>query len=221
MKRFNRFRAYEEFFSARALCITGLIVIPSLLFNPSPLLRVVQFLFFWFLCRFTGIKNNPLITILVFLGIVLFNLIMPYGRVLYSIGTFNVTLGALMMGIHRAATLSGLIMLSRLSIRPDLKIPGGFGALVGESFRYFALIMNSKKRITRKNLMADIDRLMIDLSTEEERATLAGHSRFPALSSDTVVQIPEPSVKTITSGFIILTSVAVISWILFILPFVY
>ena len=194
---------------------------PSLLFNPSPMLRVVQFLFFWLLCQFTGIKNNPFITILVFLGIVSFNLIMPYGRVLYSIGTFNVTLGALMMGIHRAATLSGLIMLSRLSIRPDLKIPGGFGTLVGESFRYFALIMNSKKRITRKNLMADIDRIMIDLSSEEERANPTEHSGFHAPPPDAVVQIPESLANTRASGFIILASVAAISWILFALPFVF
>ena len=230
MKRFDRFRSirrktYEGLFSARALCIAGLLAMPALLFNPYPLLRVVQFLFFWFLCWLAGKKNNPLMTILVILGIVAFNLIMPYGRILCSIGTFHVTLGALTTGIHRAVTLEGLVMLSRLSIRPDLKIPGGFGALVGESFRFFAVIMDSKKRVTRKNLMADIDRLMIDLSNEGTREVPADTSQNCVTCPDAEIQIPKneesiPAARTKVSGVVILAIAAILSWLIPALPFV-
>jgi len=208
--RSRRRKAYEEFFSARALCIAGLLAMPALLFNPIPMLKVVQFLFFWFLCWLAGGKSNPIVTILVVLSIVAFNLVVPYGRVLYSIGAFNITLGALMMGINRAATLAGLIMLSRISIRPDLKIPGGFGALIGESFRFFALIMDSKKRITRKNLMGDIDRIMIDLSGNEALDTPAGHLTDIAAQPDAGVQ---ESPRTKAPGFIILTIAVILSWL--------
>jgi len=226
MKLFSRFRsgrrnACEELFSARALCIAGLLAMPALLFNPVTPLRFVQFLFFWFLCWLAGKKNNPFATVLVFTGIVAFNLIMPYGRVLYSIGTFNITLGALMTGIHRAATLEGLIMLSRLAIRPDLKIPGGFGALVGESFRFFAGIinlMNSKKRVTRKNLIEDIDRLMIDLSGDGALDAATAHPLSASSPQpDTEIQTPEypeavPAARTKASGVIILAIVVILAW---------
>ena len=224
MKRFDRFRArrrkaYERLFSARSLYIAGLLAMPSLLFNPFPMLRVAQFLFFWFLCWLAGKKNNPFMTIAVTVGITAFNLIVPYGRVLYSIGTFDITLGALLAGIQRAVTLGGLIMLSRLSIRPDLKIPGGFGALVSESFRFFAIIMDSKKRIARKSLIDDIDRLMIDLSNESEgdREITADAYRYPAINANAEYLTPRheaiAAARTKAAGFIILTVVVILSWL--------
>jgi len=206
MKRFEQFRgrrqkAYEGLFGAQALCIAGLAIMPAMLFNPSTLLRVLQFLFFWFLAWLSGKKNNPLFTMLVIIGIVAFNLIIPFGRVLFSIGAFKITAGALATGIHRAVTLEGLIMLSRVTVRRDLKIPGPFGELVGESFRIFSLIMNQKQRVTRKNLIGDIDQMMIELSGDNGEAP----------QSEAV-----PALRTRPAGFAILVAAVILSW----LPFV-
>ena len=193
----NRKEIYEDLFSARSLCFTGLLVMPALLFNPDVYFRTIQFLFFWFLCWLSGKKNNPLFTILVILGIAAFNLIIPYGRVLFSIGAFKITSGALETGVQRAVTLEGLIMLSRLTIRQDLKIPGLFGELVGESFRIFSLIMNQKQRITRKNFISGIDHLMIELSGGGE-----------------TIQPDKAKVsRTKLSGFIILAALVFLSWL--------
>ncbi|MDR0314191.1 MAG: hypothetical protein LBI14_11425 [Treponema sp.] len=206
MDRINQFLSkrrivYERLFAAPSLCIAGFLIMPSLLFIPVTVLKAVLFLFFWFLCWLAGKKNNPLITILVILVIVIFNLVIPYGQILFSIGVFKITLGALMTGIHRALTLEGLIMLSRISIRPDLKIPGTFGSLIGESFRYFNLITESRPRISRKNLLRDIDNLMIELSEAAPCATEAQ----PA-GTDT----PQ---KTSLLGFVILTLIVILSWL--------
>ena len=103
--RNKRLRNYERLFSARVLFIAGLVAIPAMLLNPFPEFRITQFLFFWFLCWLSGKRNNPLITITVILVIVAFNLLVPYGQVLYSIGKFRITWGALFMGIQRAVTL--------------------------------------------------------------------------------------------------------------------
>ena len=200
MKRFEQFRlrrrqVYEGLFGAKALSIAGLIIMPALLFNPFTPFRVLQFLLFWFLAWLSGKKNNPLVTILVILGIVIFNLIIPYGEILFSIGTFKITSGALSTGIQRAVTLEGLIMLSRITIRRDLKIPGIFGELIGESFRIFAIIMDQKQRITRKNFITDIDRLMLDLSSDESRQTTAAAS------------------GTKRAGFVILAAMAILAWL--------
>ena len=200
LERFRaaRLRTYEGLFSARALCITGLIIMPAMLFNPSLPFRILYFFFFWFLACLAGKKNNPLFTFLVFFGIVAVNLIVPYGQVLFSIGAFKITSGALLTGIHRAATLEALIMLSRVTIRQDLKIPGLFGELAGESFRILALIVGRKQRITRKNLIADIDNLMLELSGDDGRAPETGAA---------------PALRTKPAGFVILAVAAILSWL--------
>ena len=213
MKKFEQFRAkrqkaYEGLFSPKALCVAGLIIMPAFLFNPFLGFRILLFLFFWLIAWLCGKKNNPLITFTVILFITAFNLVVPHGQVLFSIGAFPITSGALALGLHRAITLAGLIMLSRAAIRPDLKIPGLFGDLIGESFRLFSIIMNQKQRITRKNLISDIDRMMIDLSGDD------GQTPAPNAA---------PASRTRPAGFAILAAVALLSWstwVFWYLPFI-
>jgi len=144
--------------------IAGFAAMLILLFSPSTELRAILFLFFWFLVWLFKKNPNPLFTVLVILGIVFFNLLMPYGQVLFSVSIFKITSGALKTGIHRAVTLEGLVMLSRLIIRRDMKIPGLFGELLSDTFKYFAVIMNRKERVRGKSIIADIDSLLIELS---------------------------------------------------------
>jgi len=191
----NRREIYESLFSSRALFITGLVIMPALLFNPNTESRVIQFLFFCLLVWLSGKKVNPIFTILIIFFITAFNLIIPYGRVLFSIGAFKITSGALKAGVHRAVTLEALIMLSKVSVRQDLRIPGAFGELLGESLRIFSLLMGRKYRITRKNIFADIDGLMLELSAEETPVENAQKTR------------------TKTAGYVILAVVVVLSWI--------
>ena len=206
MKQLTRQAYYNDLFSAFSLFVTGLLCMPALLFNPSTELRAAQFVFFWFLCGVFGKKNNPLITISVILFIVIFNLTAPYGRVLFSIGIFRITHGALMTGIHRAVTLQGLFMLSKLCIRGDLKIPGSIGSLAAKSLRYFNMIMESKKRITIKNFINDIDQLLMDIMTMDK----GREENDPNPASKTTQ-------KTRPAGFIILALIVIVSW----LPFAY
>ena len=202
--RLRRKAVYEDSFGALSLCIAGLLVMPAFLLNPSPLFRAAQFICFWFLAWLSGKKNNPLITLAVILGIVICNLFVPYGPVLFSLGVFKISAGALMTGIQRAVTLEGLIMLSRVCIRPDLKIPGTFGDLIAESFRIFARITDSKQRISAKNFVRDIDVLMLELSAEE-----------------TPAEVQEQNKKTKAAGFFVIAIVIVFSYVLSVLGWCY
>jgi heptaprenyl diphosphate synthase len=209
VKLFEKFRSvrrrlYEELFGARVLFIAGFLIMPALLFNPVVMYRIPQFLFFWFLAWLSGKRNNPLFTFLVMLCIVIFNLVVPYGKVLYSIGVFKITSGALATGVNRAVTLEALIMLSRFTIRQDLKIPGLFGELIGESFRIFAILMDQKQRITRKNLIGDIDRLMLELSDAAKQCD-AG--------------VPVSVTRTKPAGFVILAAIIILSWLPWVIHF--
>jgi heptaprenyl diphosphate synthase len=163
---------YERLFSGGELCLAGLLMMPAMVFNPNTYFRSFQCLFFWFLAWLSGKKNNPLITILIILGITAFNLTVPYGQLLFSFGPVRITAGALMGGIQRAVTLEALIMLSRATIRQDLRLPGSFGKLIGESFRILAFIQERKQGFTRKNLVTAMDNLMIELSEAGEEVAV-------------------------------------------------
>jgi heptaprenyl diphosphate synthase len=205
--RLRRQGLYQRLFSSRALCIAGLLIMPALLFNPDTVSRILQFFFFWFLAWLSGKKNNPLITILVILGIAAFNLLVPYGRVIVSLGVFKITTGALLAGIHRGVTLEALIMLSRVTIRQDLRLPGSFGELIGESFRIFAQIMERKNIIDRKNIAASIDKLMIELS-EVPSEPAAAEAGAETQQADSATQN-----SSAVGGIIILIFAVILSWV--------
>jgi heptaprenyl diphosphate synthase len=207
-----RRKVYEDLFGPNALAAAGLAIMPALLFNPSTPLRVLQFLFFWFLAWLAGKKNNPLLTLSVIFGIVAFNLIIPYGRVLFSAGPLKITSGALTAGIHRAVTLEALIMLSRVAIRSDLRIPGLFGELIGESFRVFALLVSQKRRVTRKTLISDIDSLLFELSADDKAAIEPDPEKAPNAGA------AKPS-TTKPAGYVILVAVVILSWVTLVLSY--
>jgi uncharacterized membrane protein len=147
-------------FSSLDLVVAGLCMIPALLFNPNTNMRIIQFLFFLFIAWLSGKKINPLITFLVMFAIVFFNLLVPYGELLFSIASFKITYGALMVGLQRAVTLEGLFMLSRFCIRSDLVFPGTFGKIAGESLRVFSRLAEARDLFNRKNWVETLDGLL-------------------------------------------------------------
>ena len=147
-------------FGSLDLAIAGLCMIPALLLNPDTYMRVVQFLLFFFIAWLSGKKINPIITFSIMLAIVFFSLLVPYGELLFSIGSLKVTSGALMAGLQRAVTLEGLFMLSRCCVRSDLVLPGAFGKITGESLRFFSRLMETKNLFNRKNWIEALDWLL-------------------------------------------------------------
>jgi heptaprenyl diphosphate synthase len=191
----SRLEFYENTFSAKALFIAGLLIMPALLFVPSTGYRCFQFVFLCLLVLLSGKKVNFLIMFPIIMFIIVFNLIIPYGRVLFSFGAFKITSGALKAGVHRAFTLQSFVMLSNLAIRRDLKIPGAFGELLCESLHMFSVIMNKKYVIPKNNVLAEIDNLMLELSN---------------------LTLPAPEekiIKTKPAGFVILVFVVVFFWL--------
>jgi heptaprenyl diphosphate synthase len=178
-KRLERARKARETFCLKTfrsgdLAVTGLCVIPALLLNPNTPARIVQFLLFFALAWLSGKKNNLLVTVSVMGGITFFNLLVPYGKVLFSLGPLSITSGALWGGVRRAVTLEGLFMLSRFSVRRDLALPGAFGEIIGESLRIFSLLGDDFSRLTgekkpfdRKTLADRLDMLLVSVSEDQ------------------------------------------------------
>jgi len=103
-------------------------------------------------------------------GIVLFSLIVPYGRVLARVGSFPITEGALLAGVKRALVIEGLVFASRWTLRYGLSLPGRLGSLVGESLALLAALSGRRGEFNPRRPIESVDALLFSLSEENTRA---------------------------------------------------
>jgi heptaprenyl diphosphate synthase len=154
----------DELFCAGLLMALIFLFSPALLGNRPAAAHAAQFIFFCLLARLSGKKINLLATTLFMAGIVFFNLLAPYGKVLAAFGPLRITQESLFAGLDKALILGGLLMLSRACIRRDLKLPG-IGSLLGESLRILELMREKKNIIRRGHVIEGIDNLLLEMET--------------------------------------------------------
>jgi len=104
------------------------------------------------------IKILPFISVSA--GIILFNLMAPFGRVLLEPFGLPVTDGALLLGIKKALVIEGMLFISRWMLYPPPRLPGRAGVLLSETFAFLGYLTAGRKRLDRKNLVAGIDAIM-------------------------------------------------------------
>ncbi|MDR2575428.1 MAG: Gx transporter family protein [Treponema sp.] len=152
-------------FNAEGLVVAGLLMALIFLFNRSLEVRIGQFLFFCLLALVSGKKINLLATALFMVSIVFFHLLAPFGKVLAVLGPLRITEGSLNAGIDKALIVSGLVILSRISVKSDLKLPGTIGSLLGESLRMLELIRERRGMIKRNHIISGLDKIMLEMET--------------------------------------------------------
>lgn len=183
--------------------VVGLIVIPSLVFQSNLLLKWLQVSLFVCLSAAAGKRVRILPNVIMVGGIVAANLLTPVGRVLWSLGGWRITLGALENGLHRAALLIGMIYISRFSIRRGFSLPGRVGGLLSLVFFYLERILQGE-RLSRGNLIEKVDERIIAVhQSSTEYSPLAEHH--------------SPGATNLT-GMVYLGSVVALSWALFAYP---
>jgi len=183
-RRATRRAAWEASFSPWTLATAGAAISIAFLFQRSISLRAIMFACFLGVAWLSGKKISISATVFVSLGIVLANLLVPVGKVLYQLGPLVITQGALEDGIGKALVFEGLIYISKASILPSLKLPGRFGALVASSFVYYDRIVEYKGSVRPAHLIEDADELMLGL-WDETLGTPQGSDRGAELSSET------------------------------------
>ncbi len=179
-RRGERRERYEALFPPWALAASGLIVSLAFLFQPLLVTRAVMFLLFVLAAYFSGKRIALSSTLLVGIGIVLANLLVPIGRVIARVGPFRITETALMEGIGKAITFEGLLYASKACILPSLRLPGRFGSIVAAAFVYYDRIIEYKGSVRPGSFIADADKLM--LRVWEEPATvrrIEAPARYP------------------------------------------
>ena len=181
--------------SPRVLFASGAGLLPAFLFQQDLVLRGLLIVLFLAINAASGRRVRLLQYGLVGAGIVIFNLVMPTGRVLVTLLGLPVTEGALKSGLFKATAMIGLISLSQFSIRSDLRFPGRIGGLLATSLMYFERIIGEKRVIDRKDIIGSLDSIL-----------LAVHFAAPESGS------ARPQVKTTAAGAALLILVVLASW---------
>ncbi|HUX14451.1 MAG TPA: hypothetical protein VMW87_15590 [Spirochaetia bacterium] len=150
------------------LFVTGMLCIPGYLFQDTLWVRLVQVGLFGLLAAMNGKRIKWVYFVGMVVSIAFFNLLTPIGRVLYRLGPFVVTAGALEQGILKGMTIVGLVFISLFSIRPELRLPGRLGGLIGSVFLYYERILEGKRKLQARHLISSIDEVLEGLFTPGE-----------------------------------------------------
>lgn len=158
--------------------IFGLLFIPAYLLQQSIYIRTVQFIIIILMYILNGGKFRIMPNIILFTGIIFAYLVIPVGKVFFSVGSFPVTQGSLNSGIKRALMLIGLIYISRLAVSSKLELRGKTGNLIGKVFYYFEVITASKGEFHFRSiykpgladrLVNNIDALLFSVENKENK----------------------------------------------------
>lgn len=143
--------------------ITGLLMVPPYLLQPSLIVMSVQMLFLIFLAAAHGRRIKVSMILIVLFSITAVHLLQANGRVLFQAGAFAVTLESLKIGFQKGATLVGMIYLSQFMVSGRPKFPGKFGQLLSKQFLYFEHLVSTWKRPERGKFIETLDRMLFDM----------------------------------------------------------
>ena len=143
-----------------ALLVCGFASMVAITLQPGVVIRCAQMAVCIVLARIIGKRIRLLPPSLMLVAVVAANLLVPSGRVIASIWGFSVTDGALTAGLLKGSLLIALIYMSRISVRPGLRLPGAIGSMLVNVFAYFEML-NDGWRDTSGSLIARLDALLI------------------------------------------------------------
>lgn len=206
--------------------IAGLITVPALLFQTNLYIKICQVLLFILLSVLSGKRFRVLPNLLIAAGIIFMNLLTPLGKILFSLGNFYITEGALKAGLQKTLVLIGLIYLSRFSVTRGLSFPGELGGTLARVFYYFEEITarrgglfskgNGKKEGKRKrtlrleNLYTDLDCLLLTVQANTVASGEMPPSRQEAAESS-MPAMPHPAGNP-WAGRILLFLIVSVNW---------
>jgi len=176
-RRKKRSKKWDRLFGANLLFAAGLVMALVFLHDRSLPGHAARFLFFCLLAFLSGKRIGLPTTAAFMAGIVFFNLLVPHGRVLFSVGPLAATEGSLLVGLERALTLAGLLMLSRACVRGGLRLPGAIGSLLAESLRTLELMREKKALLSGGSPVAGLDRMLLELRAENASAPVEAAPR--------------------------------------------
>jgi hypothetical protein len=184
--------------SPGVLLMCGIAVMPPYILQRDLLLKCIQLPVFMLLCLLAAKRLRLLGNLLFFSAVVIFHILTPTGRVLFTVGRWAVTETALRTGAMKALTFVGLYYISAFAIDPHVRFPGRFGYLLSRTFGYFHLLFQGR-RFDPRRPVESLDELLL------------------GLDGDSAVPGEQKSRRTAVGGYFLVTGIAALSWCLAIL----
>jgi len=150
------------------LFLWGLVLMVTYLFQTSLPVRAGETLAYVLLAVLTGRRFRLWPNLTVVAGVTLVHLISPLGRVMFTLGSWQITQGSLELGLFKGLMLVGLIYISRSFISPRLSLPGRAGALMGLTFAYFEALTESRGFFKPREPFQSTDQLLLRIWRDSE-----------------------------------------------------
>ena len=149
--------------------ISGAFIIVGILLAQSLTLRFCMTVFIIILALNSGRKFRLLPNLILLVSISLAHTLTPNGLVLFSIGSYPITLGSLTTGANKALLLISFIYASHYMMSTRPQIPGKLGAMISLQFYYFDRLTTKWHQIEKKTpLIGAIDQLLLGIEDDME-----------------------------------------------------
>lgn len=163
--------------------LAGLVALPAILLQNNMIGILVQTLYVIVLSVTHGRRFRILPNLLLLVSVASAHLLQPNGLHLFSVGTFPITLGALLLGARKALALIALLYLSHYMVTGKPQFPGRLGRLISLQFLYFDTITTSWRNITPKRpFISAVDRLLMVVTEAQPQEATVHASSAPARS---------------------------------------
>ncbi|MFP4153473.1 MAG: hypothetical protein ACLFR8_14255 [Alkalispirochaeta sp.] len=156
----------RENVSAPLLFWGGVIALPAFLLQADLAIRFGQVVLFGILTVIAGKRLLWGYFLTIIVAITLFHLFVPTGAILFEFAGIPITLGALRTGVFKALAIVGMVFISLISVRADLRIPGTIGSVIGKLFWSFEQIMEGRERVSISAPFRSTDAMLLELYEE-------------------------------------------------------
>lgn len=109
------------------------------------------------------ILKNLISSFILLLSIIFFSLLVPNGKLLFSIGSFKITQESLFLGLRRGLILILSIYVSKIIVSKFPPLKGRFGKFINMIFLYFKELTSFEKENSDKNIIKKLDTHLINV----------------------------------------------------------
>ncbi|MGD1815833.1 MAG: hypothetical protein ACPKNR_02260 [Pleomorphochaeta sp.] len=170
--------------------ISGAFIILGILLSPTLTSSFLITIFVIILALNSGRKFRLMPNLILLISISLAHTLTPHGLVIFSIGSYSITLGSLTMGAKKAFLLISFIYASHYMMSTRPQIPGKLGAIISLQFYYFDRLTTKWHQIEKKTpLIGAIDQLLLGIEQDIDNPTIKPKETRYAIKKDVIIHI--------------------------------
>lgn len=109
------------------------------------------------------ILKNLISSFILLLSIIFFSLLIPNGKLLFSIGSFKITQESLFLGLRRGLILILSIYVSKIIVSKFPPLKGRFGKFINMILLYFKELTSFEREDSDKNILKKLDTHLINV----------------------------------------------------------